>query len=365
LDALRRPAAWRQAALIVLFLGFSLLAVSQFTSASEFATAMISGVWYWGLVAVVLTAVFFYLYAWLYEIGYHAVGVSVTTRHMLPVMFSSLFLNTVVPLGGAAGAAIFIEDAREHDRPQAKTATGVILVLLVDLATVLPFIAVGLAFIASRHGLGIYDVVGSACFTIFLLILGTGLWFARHKRLLLEGVLRWIRRVANRVGRTLRRPELVSEQWPVRNAEQLSDAADSIARHPRAVAKLTAVAFISRVVSMLSLWALFATYRQDVSLGLVTAGFAMSVVFSVVAIIPQGIGAVEGVMALVFTAAGVPADVAVVVSISYRILNVWIPLVIGFFCVRRMSIFRSTGRPVRSVPGQAALPAQPAGEEAS
>jgi uncharacterized membrane protein YbhN (UPF0104 family) len=46
------------------------------------------------------------------------------------------------------------------------------------------------------------------------------------------------------------------------------------------------------------------------------------------------------VLALVFTSAGVPGQTAVVVSISYRILTVWIPLVIGFFCTRRMGIFR-------------------------
>jgi uncharacterized membrane protein YbhN (UPF0104 family) len=79
-------------------LGFSVAAVSQFTSAADFARAMRSGIWYWGLAAVLVTAAFFYLYAWLYQIGYEAVGVAVTTAHMLPVMFSSLFINTVVPL---------------------------------------------------------------------------------------------------------------------------------------------------------------------------------------------------------------------------------------------------------------------------
>jgi uncharacterized protein (TIRG00374 family) len=209
-------------------------------------------------------------------------------------------------------------------------------------------------------------VIGSAFFTIFLVIMGAGLWFARRRRRLLEGVLQWIRGVTNRIGRAFKKPELVSAQWAVRNAEQLSEAADSIARHPQALAKLTLVAFLSRVVGMLSLLTLFATFHQEVSLGLVAAGFAMSIVFSVVAVIPQGIGAVEGVMALVFTSGGVPADVAVVVSISYRILNVWIPLVIGFFCTRRMSIFRGVARRTQPLPTQpvgAPVGAQPLGEE--
>jgi uncharacterized protein (TIRG00374 family) len=246
----------------------------------------------------------------------------------------------VVPLGGAAGAAIFIEDARENGRPPAKTATGVILVLLLDLATVLPFIAGGLAFLAVHDRLGIYDVVGSVLFAIFLLLITGGLWFARNRRTLLEGVLEWIRGAVNRFGRLIRRRHLVSEQWPERNAEQLSDAAESIVHHPWAVWKLTLLAFASHLVSLASLVTLFATFHQRVSLGLVTAAFGMSIVFSVVAIIPQGIGAVEGVLSLVFTSAGIAGQTAVVVSISYRILTVWIPLVIGFLCTRRMAIFR-------------------------
>jgi hypothetical protein len=302
---------------------------------------MSSGVWYWGLAAVLATAVYFYLYAWLYHAGYRAVGVTTTTRHMLPVMFSSLFINTVIPLGGAAGAAIFIEDAREHGRPPAKTATAVILVLLLDLATVLPFIAVGLVFLATRHRLGVYDVVGSGLFVAFLLLVACGLWFARGRRPSLEAALHWIRRRINGGGRVFRRPQLVSEAWPADSAEQLHEAADSIARHPGDVARVTAVAFVSHVGSLITLAALFATYHQEVSWGLVTAGVGMSTVFSVVAIVPQGIGAVEGVMLLVFTSAGVPGETAVVVSVSYRFLTVWIPLAIGFFCARRMRVFRA------------------------
>jgi hypothetical protein len=77
------------------------------------------------------------LYAWLYEIGYpHRRG----ERYNAAYAAGDVLL-AVPQHGGASGGAagaVFIEDAREHNRPQAKTATGVILVLLVDLATVLP-----------------------------------------------------------------------------------------------------------------------------------------------------------------------------------------------------------------------------------
>jgi uncharacterized membrane protein YbhN (UPF0104 family) len=62
-------------------------------------------------------------------------------------------------------------------------------------------------------------------------------------------------------------------------------------------------------------------------------------VFFVVTIVPDGIGAVEGAMALVFVQLGMTPTAAILVTLAYRVLNVWLPVAIGFWCARRLRLF--------------------------
>ena len=44
-------------------------------------------------------------------------------------------------------------------------------------------------------------------------------------------------------------------------------------------------------------------------------------------------------MALVFAQLGMAPTAAILVTVAYRILNVWLPVAIGFWCARRLRLF--------------------------
>lgn len=65
-------------------------------------------------------------------------------------------------------------------------------------------------------------------------------------------------------------------------------------------------------------------------------GYGVGVLFWIVAITPQGIGLVEGVMAIVFTSLGVPSAPATVTALAFRGLGLWLPAFIGIASRRRL-----------------------------
>ncbi|MCL5734393.1 MAG: flippase-like domain-containing protein [Actinobacteria bacterium] len=336
---------WKRLLLIILFLGFTFFAVSQFTSAQMFAKTMGAGVWYWGLISVAIFAAYFYLFAVVYKIGLETVDVPTTSRHMLPVLLGSIFINTVVPIGATAGAAVFVEDAVEHRLSGARTAAGVILVLAVDLITAIPFIVAGLAVLGVRGTLQAYHVVVTVLFLGFIGIMIAGLWMGKTRKPWLHRFLGFFQRAINRIGRFFRHPGLITDAAVSESAAQFSDAAGAMIRRPALLAKALLVALLMHAVNEVGLYALFLTYHQNVDIGTLTAGMGMSIVFLVIAITPQGAGAVEGVMSLLFSSVGVASDTAIVVAISYRVLNVWIPLALGYFFIRKMKVLRGVIRP--------------------
>ncbi len=93
------------------------------------------------------------------------------------------------------------------------------------------------------------------------------------------------------------------------------------------------------MANLAGLAALFVTFGQDPDPAALLAGFGMSLVFFVITVVPDGIGAVEGAMALVFVQLGMAPTTAILVTLAYRVLNVWLPVALGFWCARRLRLF--------------------------
>ena len=80
---------------------------------------------------------------------------------------------------------------------------------------------------------------------------------------------------------------------------------------------------------------LFLAFQQSVRLGTLVAGFGIGIVFFIITIVPQGAGAVLGMMTLVFSSMGIPKTIAFVIALAFRGMNFWLPLFCGFFLICR------------------------------
>jgi uncharacterized protein (TIRG00374 family) len=328
--------------LLLLLIGFVALVTSRFTDAKQLVATLSQGQWQWVLVAIILHVVYFVLYAVLYQVSFNAVEVESRAGELMPVLFASLFVNAIAPTGGAGGAALFIDDAVQRGQSGARTTVGTVLVLLADLGTLIPFVIVGLIFLSLQHELQIYGTIGAVFFLIFILILTGALLLARWRPGQLRKLLRWFQRAINRIGGWFKHPDLMADDWAAKNAGQFAEAAIAIAAHPKQLNLTLALALVLHVVNLAGLYVLFLAFQQSVRLGTLVAGFGMGIVFFVISIF-QGAGVVEGIMTLVFTSAGIPKAKAIVIALTYRGLSFWLPLLLGFFFLRRVRTFNPGG----------------------
>jgi uncharacterized protein (TIRG00374 family) len=269
-------------------------------------------------------------------VAFALVGVDGTMGNLLPVYLASNVANALAPTGGAAAAALFIENARARGQSAARAAVGVGFVLFADLATVVPFLGVGLWFLQYRHDLKAYETLGALSFVALLALLIVALHLARRSNGLLEWVLGALSTLVNAVGQKLRRRTWLAPGWATRTAEQFAGAAHAIARNPRQLGVALSLALALNLISATALMILFVAYQQPVAPGALLAGFGLGIVFYVISVIPQGIAVVEGVMALVFTSLGYPGHKVAAIVLTFRGLRYWMPIVVGMLFVRRL-----------------------------
>lgn len=336
-----RTVEWlkRRWLLLVVIAGFAVLVITQFGSLRILFSTLLQGQPQWLAAAVLLQVVYYLVYAVLYKFAFLTVDVASRVLEIVPVLFASIFLKAIVPSGGVSAMAVFIDDACRRGQSGARVAEGALLVLVADLATMTILIAYGLIYLASRGALAAYEWLAALFFVVFVAGLSLFLLLGRWQPARLSTLLGAAQRGLNQLAVRLRRPPFVAEDWAERTACDFVGAACDISGHSVRLGYTLTTALAVHLINVACLYTVSLAYRQPLSLGALVAGFSMDVVFSVITFIPHGIGIVEGVMALVFVSLGVPIDRAIVITLVFRGLNVWLPLLIGFLFLQRVRSF--------------------------
>lgn len=332
----------------LIFLGLTILlgwvVVSHFAEIKQLMTTLNQGQWTWLLAAALVQMVYFIASASSYKAAFHTVGIQTRTRDLIPVTLGSLFINVVVPAGGAGGAALFTEDLSRRGKSAASAAAGVLLQTISDFSAFVLVLIPGMVFLFIEHELKAYEIIAAVILLLITISLAAILFLGIWKPEWLHRLFVWSQRTANWLSGRLHRSLSLADDWAQKNAREFNRAAAAVASHPSRLLLTVGIALVAHLLDLATLYLLFRAFNQEISLGALVAGYAVGILFWVVAITPQGIGVVEGVMALTLTSLGVSGGAAAAVTLTFRGLTFWLPMLLGFFAVQRIRTFNPNRR---------------------
>ena len=323
----------------LLIIAFAWVVITRFTEIQKLLDVLGQGQWQWVLAAALLQALFFIVYAALYQAAFSTVEVDSRVADLIPVLLSSWFLNVVAPSGGASTAALFADDAARRGQSPVRAAAGAVLVLLAHFGSFVVVLTIGLLYLFGQHTLQLYHMIGAAVLLVFIGLLSGVLLLGVWQPMRLRSLLGWVQHAANRLADGLRRPAWLPAGWAEKIANEAIEASMAVVTYPQRVTRTLAVALVAHLVNLASLYALFLAFHQPIQFGPLVAGFAVGELFLIVSPTPAGIGVVEGVMVLVYNSLGVSTETAAVITLAYRGLSLWFPLFLGFFLLRRVKSF--------------------------
>jgi uncharacterized protein (TIRG00374 family) len=343
----------RRALLLVLFIGFTALVASRFTDAKKLVSTLSQGEWEWVVLGTIVHIIYFIFYAVLYQLGFSTIGIKSSLLELVPVVFASVFINAVAPLGGAGGAALFINHNVQRGQSGARTTVGLALVVLADLATLIPFIFFGITFLSINHQLKFYETLSGLIYVFFVLGLTSLLVMSRWWPKLLRNLLDWAQRFVNWIGKLFKHPDILDEVWVEHNINEFREGTKAILAHPKMFSITLLWGLFLHIVNLIGLYIFFLAFHQPVQLGTLVAGFGLGIVFFIITILPEGVGAVEGVMTLVFISMGIPKTNAIIIALSFRGVNFWLPLVIGLIALQSVTSEPPTNKEAPANPEEA------------
>lgn len=318
---------------IILLLGV-LFVIGQFAEVQAVMTTLQEGDWRFLLLAVLVETFLLVLIAVVYRSIFERIGLKARLDTLLLQSLAANFVNIVAPSAGVGGMAVFIAHARQRGDSIGKVTVAGVLYVLLDYASFLCVLALGLIVLVRRNNLTTADVIASAILLVIALVMAFLMVMGARSSERLGNTLAWLARQVNRLVHPFIHREYLSEGRAHKFAHDVAEALREISLKPINLIQPLLIALVNKGLLISILLFTFLAFKVPFSAGTLIAGFSIAYLFLIVSPTPSGIGIVEGFLTLSLTSLYVPISAAAVITVAYRGITFWLPLVLGMFSVR-------------------------------
>ena len=272
-------------------------------------------------------------YARLYLSLFTTLGKKVKYWAMYKLTLELNFVNHILPSGGISGISYFNVRARAEGISAATATLAQVTKLFLLFASFQPLLVLGVFLLALRgHTNNLILVLSTSLIT--LLVAGTfvGLYII-ESRSRINATLTYITKALNWLIHLVRPnyPETINIVSAQKAFNELHDNYVTFKSNLPALKMPFIYMLIANATEIAALYAVYIAFGEYVNVGAVILAYAVANFAGLISVLPAGIGIYEGLMTAVLAATGIPAEVSIPVTLMYRVINMAIQLVPGYF----------------------------------
>lgn len=274
--------------------------------------------------------------AWSYQGIARAAGYELPFAEMFRITLVANTANYLLSTGGLSGFALRMYLFARRGIPAGSAVLISLVQTLITNLTLLIFIVWGFLVLLLSHNLVGRDLIAAGGllvgFSLVVVAASVALVRRRWRRRLLYTLTRTADRLLARVAphRRPQRAKLIRFQHNVDVGLQF------LMERPHEMLAPTFYIMLDWVFTLLVLYTAFIAIGAPIPMSHVVAGFAIGMFFSIASLVPGGLGILEGSMAAVFVALGVPYEHAVVAILIFRAAYYGLPMLASLVLAPRM-----------------------------
>ena len=333
--------------IVILFLGATFIVLYFSELQQIFTTIQRANPWYLAM-ALAIQGIWFIIVGLTYQSIYNLLGLKESRRHMILLAIAANFVNVVTTSAGVGGMALFINDGQHRGQSSGKVTVAGALYVLIDETAFLCVLAVGTVILARRNRLSDGDIAASLTLLAIACLIASFLYLGYRSASTLGKVLARLARIINAIVRPFLRRDYLSEARAHTFASEIADGLSALPKKPTSLIPPLLLSLCGKILLMGVLTCAFLSFNIPFRLGTIISGFSLGFLFLIVSPTPSGVGIMEGVMALAFHSRRIPWGSAILVTLTYRGVTFWLPLLLGLGAFRLIN----TRKPVK-VEGEA------------
>lgn len=321
--------------IIALFLGAVIVALSFGELETILLTLRKAHVGFF-ILALLIQSVWFITSARMYQSIFHLLGIHESVSELTRIATAATFVNIVMPTAGMGGVALFASEAHRRGHPTGKVTVAAALFLLLDQAAFLVILALGLIVLTRRNDLQTSEITASLFLLVIAVSYGSILYIGYRSEQKLGDILAKFARGINKIFALFGKENYLSQKRAYEFAHEVADGFSGLTEKPSSLVRPILWGIFDKGLLMLILICAFMAFEVEFSAGTIIAGFSLAYLFLIVSPTPSGIGIVEGIMPIALTSLNVNWSQAVVITLFYRAVTFWFPLLVGAWTFRRL-----------------------------
>ncbi len=285
------------------------------------------------LLMIPLQALNYSAYAHMYQDLLGILGSKQPLKRMYKIALELNFVNHVFPSGGVSGFSYFTARLKPYGVSTSQSTLTQTLRFILTFVSFVILLFIGLFMLAlggSASNMTILITCSLAFLTVFVIVIG--MYVASSKKRI-HSFTQTLTIYVNKFIHIVRpkHPETIS----LKKVEKLFNETHENylllkAKFPEMKSPLF-YSMLANVTELSTIYVVYIAYGQFVNPGAVIIAYALANFAGLIAVLPGGIGIYEGLMTAVLISAGVPAGLAISVTVMYRVLNMAISLPVGYY----------------------------------
>ena len=282
--------------------------------------------WYVAL-AIVIQFLIYGLWTERWSITIKSLHISIKKRHIFPMLMVGLAVNNITPSARGGGEPVRAYMLSKYSKAPMENAFATVIADR-GLDT-FPFVVLAiLTIIFSVFYLTLPDwvVLGLiisliALVTVFLLILYMSINEAAGEKITL-----WIVKIVKRFSK---KKHFEIERRAIEAMRGFQNSMKNMLKDRRVLMLGLPLSFLIWFMEIIRVYIVFSSFGTPVPLGIIGAVFVIATLIGMIPLLPGGIGAVDGVMIILYSAAGVPPSISAAATIVERLISFWMTSFIG------------------------------------
>lgn len=273
-------------------------------------------------------------YAHMYQSIFKILGTKKQTlKRMYEVALELNFVNHVFPSGGVSGFSYFTARLKPYGISTAQATLTQTMRFVLTFTSFVILLFIGLFLLAlggSASNMTILITCSLAFLTVFVIIAGSYVVSSKSR---IHIFTQRMTKIVNKIFQIIRlgHPETIKLKKVEKTFNETHENY-KILRDKLPQLKLPFYySTLANITELATIYVVYIAYGQYVNPGAVIIAYALANFAGLVAVLPGGIGVYEGLMTAVLVSAGVPAGLAISVTVMYRVINLLLSLPVGYY----------------------------------
>lgn len=320
--------------IIIVVLGFVLLRGEQL---NELIETMKGGEAIPLIFAIITQLAKYFAQSFAYSFSFKAVGEKMRARETLPLVFGTFFMNTIAPSMNLAGTTLVVDDARRRGIDPGKSTSAALLMQITIDGAFMTVMVCAFILLLCTVGLNPLWIVMGCVVVLLVSAMIALLVLGKVNPKLLYKFLGKIESLINKIISKFNRKPL--KPWANRIVDNFSDASNQVGKNIKwAFAAYGCSLFAS--CCELSCFALCGVAFGILVPEPLICGYVVATLFAMISITPQGVGVVEAMVVVAFTAYEQNVAAATATGLVYRGIVFWMPFIIGAILMTQLKAFK-------------------------